>query len=226
MEERIRQMANVVVNPTRMELTRLKKKLVTASRGHKLLKDKRDELMRQFLDMARENMELRKKVEAGIKAANTNFVIAKAGMNEQTLSTALMAPKQEVRVALGDRNVMSVDIPVYDYKTKSANSNDIYSYGFAFTSSDLDGAVKSLADILPDMLKLAETEKACQLMAAEIEKTRRRVNALEHVTIPEAQETIKYITMKLDENERSSQIRLMKVKDMMLEEAHHYSERA
>ena len=217
-------MANVVVNPTRMELTRLKKKLVTASRGHKLLKDKRDELMRQFLDMARENMELRKKVEAGIKAANTNFVLAKAGMNEQTLSTALMAPKQEVRVALGDRNVMSVDIPVYDYKTKSANSNDIYSYGFAFTSGELDDAVKSLSDILPDMLRLAEVEKSCQMLAAEIEKTRRRVNALEHVIIPETREGIKYISMKLDENERSTQVRLMKVKDMMLEEAHHYKE--
>ena len=217
-------MANAVVNPTRMELTRLKKKLVTASRGHKLLKDKRDELMRQFLDMARENMELRKKVEAGIKAANTNFVIAKAGMNEQTLSTALMAPKQEVRVALGDRNVMSVDIPVYDYKTKSANSNDIYSYGFAFTSGELDDAVKSLSDILPDMLRLAEVEKSCQMLAAEIEKTRRRVNALEHVIIPETREGIKYISMKLDENERSTQVRLMKVKDMMLEEAHHYKE--
>lgn len=217
-------MANVVVNPTRMELTRLKKKLVTASRGHKLLKDKRDELMRQFLDMARENMELRKNVEAGIKAANTNFVIAKAGMNEQTLSTALMAPKQEVRIALGDRNVMSVDIPVYDYKTKSANSNDIYSYGFAFTSGELDDAVKSLSDILPDMLRLAEVEKSCQMLAAEIEKTRRRVNALEHVIIPETREGIKYISMKLDENERSTQVRLMKVKDMMLEEAHHYKE--
>ena len=217
-------MANVVVNPTRMELTRLKKKLVTASRGHKLLKDKRDELMRQFLDMARENMELRKKVEDGIKAANTNFVIAKAVMNEQTLSTALMAPKQEVRIALGDRNVMSVDIPVYDYKTKSANSNDIYSYGFAFTSGELDDAVKSLSDILPDMLRLAEVEKSCQMLAAEIEKTRRRVNALEHVIIPETREGIKYISMKLDENERSTQVRLMKVKDMMLEEAHHYKE--
>ena len=217
-------MANVVVNPTRMELTRLKKKLVTASRGHKLLKDKRDELMRQFLDMARENMELRKKVEAGIKAANTNFVIAKAGMNEQTLSTALMAPKQEVRITLSDRNVMSVDIPVYDYKTKSANSNDIYSYGFSFTSGELDDAVKSLSDILPDMLRLAEVEKSCQMLAAEIEKTRRRVNALEHVIIPETREGIKYISMKLDENERSTQVRLMKVKDMMLEEAHHYKE--
>lgn len=207
-----------------MELTRLKKKLVTASRGHKLLKDKRDELMRQFLDMARENMELRMKVEAGIKAANTGFVIAKAGMNEQTLSTALMAPKQEVRIALSDRNVMSVDIPVYDYKMKSANSNDIYSYGFAFTSGELDDAVKSLSDILPDMLRLAEVEKSCQMLAAEIEKTRRRVNALEHVIIPETREGIKYISMKLDENERSTQVRLMKVKDMMLEEAHHYKE--
>ena len=145
-------------------------------------------------------------------------------MNEQTLSTALMAPKQEVRIALGDRNVMSVDIPVYDYKTKSANSNDIYSYGFAFTSGELDAAVKSLSDILPDMLRLAEVEKSCQMLAAEIEKTRRRVNALEHVIIPETREGIKYISMKLEENERSTQVRLMKVKDMMLEEAHHYKE--
>ncbi len=135
-----------------------------------------------------------------------------------------MAPKQEVRIALGDRNVMSVDIPVYDYKTKSANSNDIYSYGFAFTSGELDDAVKSLSDILPDMLRLAEVEKSCQMLAAEIEKTRRRVNALEHVIIPETREGIKYISMKLDENERSTQVRLMKVKDMMLEEAHHYKE--
>ena len=213
-------MASTQVTPTRMELTRTKKKLVTAIKGHKLLKDKRDELMRQFLDLVKVNMELREKVEAGIRSANKNFVIAKAGMDEATLNTALMAPKQEV-----DLEVMSVDIPAFETKTRTADANDIYSYGFAFTSSDLDGAVKSLADILPDMLKLAETEKACQLMAAEIEKTRRRVNALEHVIIPEAQKNIKYITMKLDENERSTQIRLMKVKDMMLEDAHHYKER-
>ena len=211
-------MASTQITPTRMELTRTKKKLATARRGHKLLKDKRDELMRQFLELAKENMALREKVEAGILSANKNFVIAKAGMDEATLNTALMAPKQEVSLGVGKKNVMSVNIPVFETKTRTADANDIYSYGFAFTSSDLDGAVKSLADILPDMLKLAET--------AEIEKTRRRVNALEHVIIPEAQETIKYITMKLDENERSSQIRLMKVKDMMLEEAHHYSERA
>ena len=218
-------MASTQVNPTRMELTKQKKKLVTAIKGHKLLKDKRDELMRQFLDLARENMALRLKVEEGIKEANKNFVIAKAGMSEQTLNTALMAPKQEVYLDTGKRNVMSVDIPVFQSQTRTADANDIYSYGFAFTSGDLDGAVKSLADILPDMLKLAEIEKSCQLMASEIEKTRRRVNALEHVIIPETQQNIKYITMKLDESERSTQIRLMKVKDMMLEEAHHYKEK-
>ena len=217
-------MAQAQVNPTRMELTRLKKKLTTAVRGHKLLKDKRDELMRQFLDLVRENMALRQKVEDGIRSANLNFVIARAGMSGETLRTALMMPKQSVELRVGEKNVMSVDIPVFETKTRTADANDIYSYGFAFTSSDLDGAVKSLADILPDMLKLAETEKACQLMASEIEKTRRRVNALEHVIIPETRENIRYITMKLDENERSSQIRLMKVKDMMLEEAHHYKE--
>ena len=203
-------MASTQVTPTRMELTRLKKKLVTAVKGHKLLKDKRDELMRQFLDLVRENMALRQKVEAGILSANKNFVIARAGMSEQILNTALMAPKQEVFLEADKRNVMSVDIPVFKTSTRTADANDIYSYGFAFTSGDLDGAVKSLADILPDMLKLAEVEKSCQLMASEIEKTR---------------QNIKYITMKLDENERSTQIRLMKVKDMMLEEAHHYKEK-
>ncbi len=218
-------MASTQVIPTRMELTRLKKKLTTAVRGHKLLKDKRDELMRQFMDLVRENMDLRLKVEEGIRAANTNFVIAKSAMSEQILHTALMAPKQSVWLEVGTKNVMSVDIPVLEYKTRTADENDIYSYGFAYTSSDLDSAVKSLADILPDMLKLAETEKACQLMSIEIEKTRRRVNALEHVIIPETQESIKYITMKLDENERSTQIRLMKVKDMVLEDAHGYSKK-
>ena len=207
-------MAAKHVNPTRMELTRLKKKLTTAVRGHKLLKDKRDELMRQFLELVRENKALREKVEAGIAAANQNFVLARSGMTDEALNVALMAPKQEVYLESETRNVMSVEIPVFHYKTRTSDANDIYSYGFAFTSSDLDDAVKSLADLLPDMLRLAE-----------IEKTRRRVNALEHVMIPETRENIRYITMKLDENERSSQVRLMKVKDMMLEEAHHYSAR-
>ena len=218
-------MAKQQVNPTRMELTRLKRKLATTTRGHKLLKDKRDELMRQFLDLVRENKALREKVEAGIAAANKNFVFARAGMADEVLNVAMMAPMQEVYLETSHRNVMSVDIPVFEYKTRTSDANNIYSYGYAFTSSDLDDAVKSLADILPDMLRLAECEKSCQLMAAEIEKTRRRVNALEHVMIPETQENIKYITMKLDESERSTQIRLMKVKDMLLEQAHHYKER-
>lgn len=217
-------MAKAQINPTRMELTRLKKKLTTAVRGHKLLKDKRDELMRQFLDLVRENKMLREKVEAMITASNKNFVLARAGMEDEVLNVALMAPRQEVYLEAKSKNVMSVEIPVFEYKTKTPDANDIYPYGYAFTSGDLDTAVKSLQDILPDMLRLAECEKACQLMALEIEKTRRRVNALEHVMIPEMKDTIKYIKMKLDENERSTQIRLMKVKDMMLEQAHHYSE--
>lgn len=215
-------MANKTVNPTRMELTRLKKKLVTAVRGHKLLKDKRDELMRQFLDMVRENKELREKVEKSIEEANKNFVLARASMSDEALNAALLAPKQEVSVEVDTKNVMSVDIPVFNTKTRTSDENDIYSFGFAFTSSDLDDAVKSLAGVLPDLLRLAECEKSCALLASEIEKTRRRVNALEHVMIPETQESIKYITMKLDENERSTQIRLMKVKDMMLKQAHGY----
>lgn len=218
-------MAVKQVNPTRMELTRQKKKLATATRGHKLLKDKRDELMRRFLEMVRENKALREKVEAGIYAANQNFVLARAGMSDEVLNVALLMPKQEVYLETATKNVMSVEIPVFEYKTKTSNPSDIYSYGYAFTSGDLDDSVYKLSSILPDLLKLAEVEKSCQLIAAEIEKTRRRVNALEHVMIPRAQNNIKYIKMKLDEAERSSQTRLMKVKDMMLEEAHHYSER-
>lgn len=207
-----------------MELTRLKKKLVTATRGHKLLKDKRDELMRQFLELVRENKTLRETVEAGIAAANKNFVLARAGMDDEVLNVAMMAPMQEVYLEASERNVMSVEIPVFEYKTRSGDENNIYSYGFAFTSSDLDGAIKSLSDILPDLLRLAEVEKSCQLMAAEIEKTRRRVNALEYVMIPEMEKNIKYISMKLEENDRATKVRLMKVKDMVLKDAHEFED--
>lgn len=211
-------MATSGVNPTRMELTRLKKKLVTAIRGHKLLKDKRDELMRQFLDLVKVNKSLREKVEKGIDKANKNFVLARAGISDEVLGVSVMAPGQEISVNIGSKNIMSVDIPVYSIKTRTADMNDMFSYGFAFTSQDLDDAVKSLSEVFDDMLKLAECEKSCMLMASEIEKTRRRVNALEHVMIPDTREKIKYITMKLDENERSTQVRLMKVKDMMIKD--------
>ena len=215
-------MALANVNPTRMELTRLKKKLATARRGHKLLKDKRDELMRQFLEAVRRNQALRGQVERAIGEANGRFALARAGMSDEAVRVAFMAPKQEIALELSTRNIMSVDVPVYRSSTRTSEAGDIYSYGFAFTSFELDEGVASLAQALPDMLKLAESEKSCQLMAAEIEKTRRRVNALEHVLIPQMQESIRFITMKLDENERSTQSRLMKVKDMMLEQAHHY----
>ena len=211
------------VNPTRMELTRLKKKLATATRGHKLLKDKRDELMRQFLDRVRENMALRQKVEQGLKAANQEFMLARASMQDAALNTALLAPKQRVSLECEVENVMSVEVPKFTFHTRTPPAGDMFPYGFAFTSSDLDGAIQALAiGSVPRHAGACRKEKACQLMAAEIEKTRRRVNALEHVMIPQLQETIRYISMKLDENERSTQVRLMKVKDMMLQQAHGY----
>lgn len=209
-----------------MELTRIKRKLKTARRGHKLLKDKRDELMRQFLELARATMELRERVERGIGEANTNFALAGAVMSEEAVRVAFMKPRQEISLELKTRNVMSVDVPVYRAETRTGDAGDIYSYGYAFTSAELDDAVRGLGELLPDMLKLAESEKSCQLMAAEIEKTRRRVNALEHVLIPQMETNIRFITMKLDETERSAQTRLMKVKDMMLEQTHHYKEKA
>lgn len=215
-------MAGKTINPTRMELTRTKKKLMTARRGHKLLKDKRDELMRRFLEQAKQNMELRNKVEQGIREANANFALASAVMSDEAVRVAFMKPKQELRLEVERKNIMSVEVPRYRAGTRTSDENDMYSYGFAFTSADLDDAVKELSELLPDLLRLAESEKSCQLMSAEIEKTRRRVNALEHVLMPQMEATIRFITMKLDENERSAQTRLMKVKDMMLEQKYHY----
>lgn len=207
-----------------MELTRLKRKLVTAIRGHKLLKDKLDELMRQFLQLVQVDRSLRETVERGLNAAAGNFMLAKASMRDPVLNTALLVPSQEITIEASRKNIMSVRVPQFTVNTRIHDENNIYSYGLGFTSGDLDHAVKSISDILPDMLKLAEVEKTCQLMAVEIEKTRRRVNALESVMIPEMRETIKFIAMKLDENERSTQVRLMKVKDMILEAAHNYSQ--
>ncbi|MBQ7399616.1 MAG: V-type ATP synthase subunit D [Clostridia bacterium] len=209
-------MAVMNVNPTRMELTNLKRKLTTARRGHKLLKDKRDELMRRFLDMVRENKQLRRKVEVAILEANKHISVARSVMSGEALDVALMLPKMELSLEVSSKNVMSVNIPVFDVQMRSDNKADAYSYGFAYTSGDLDEAVENLSEVFVMMVRLAEIEKSCQMMSAEIEKTRRRVNALEHVLIPQYIDTIKYITMKLDENERSTTTRLMKVKDMMI----------
>ena len=176
----------------------------------------------EFLDMVRENKELRIEVEQGIERANTAMSVARCVMSDKSIDVALMLPRQEMSLEVSEKNVMSVMIPVFDVKFKTADENDIYSYGFAETSGDLDDAVKALSDIMPKLIRLAELEKSCRLLADEIEKTRRRVNALEHVMIPQYEETIKFIAMKLDENERSTTTRLMKVKDMMLAQAHHY----
>ena len=212
------------VNPTRMQMTKLKRQLQTAKRGHKMLKDKRDELMRRFIELVQENKRLREKVEAELEICNAHFVNASAVMNKKSLDSAMMSSKQQTGIEIGTRNIMSVDVPVFTAVSGSSDKGDIYPYGFAFTSFELDDAVEALEQLLPDMIRLAEIEKSCELMSAEIERTRRRVNSLEHVLIPRYEATIKYISMKLEENDRSSRTRLMKVKDMLLEKAHHYSE--
>ena len=212
-------MPAINVNPTRQELTRLKTRLKTSIRGHKLLKDKRDELMKQFMDVVRENRALRKKVEEGLMKAHSSFTVASALMSSEMLEQSLLYPKQSVELDMTFENVMSVDVPRYQFHTASQEPGEIYPYAFAQTSGELDDAVDAMAQVFQDMLKLAEVEKTSQLLAEEIEKTRRRVNALEYVKIPEMQQNIKYITMKLDENERANTIRLMKVKDLILKEA-------
>lgn len=211
-------MAKLNVNPTRMEMTRLKKQLKTATRGHKLLKDKLDELMKQFLEIVKENKRLREEAEKALENAYKNFIIARAVMSQEFLGEALMMPKQAVAVDVSQKNIMSVNVPVFDFKTEN-NQSDIYPYGLAFTSGELDSAMESFSDAMQPLLRLAESEKSAQLLAQEIEKTRRRVNALENVMIPNYQETIKYITMKLEENDRANTTRLMKVKDMVLKKA-------
>jgi len=215
-------MATTTISPTRMELMRLKGRLRTAARGHKLLKDKRDELMRQFMDVVKRNRELRARVENGLKDANTAIAAASSVMSPQVMEQALLNPKQSVELDMTFNNVMSVKVPVYEFHTKADDPSDICPYGFVQTSGELDDALSALSDVFKDMLELAQVEKTMQLMADEIEKTRRRVNALEHVMIPDLQKNIRYISMKLEENDLSTKIRLMKVKEMVLKDAHNF----
>ena len=219
-------MASKTINPTRMELNRLKGRLKTATRGHKLLKDKRDELMKQFLDIVRRNRALRSKVEQGLERANAAFTVASALMSPEMLEQALLYPKQSVKLEMSFRNIMSVNVPQYQFHTRNEDPSEIYPYGFAQTSGELDAALEELANVFHDMLELAEVEKTMQLLAEDIEKTRRRVNALEYVMIPQFQEKIRYISMKLEENERGNITRLMKVKEMVLQEAHEFKQPA
>ena len=204
-------MARMNVNPTRMELTRLKKRLQTATRGHKLLKDKRDEMMRRFVLLVKENARLRQSVETQLGGVLGEFAMVSGVMSREMLEGALMYPTRTVEIEVGSANIMSVDVPKFQTKI----SEPVFSYGLAQTSAQLDGTIESLSGVLPELIRLAEIEKTCNMLADEIEKTRRRVNALEYVMIPDLTETIRFITMKLDENERSSLTRLMKVKDMI-----------
>ena len=205
-----------------MVLNQLKGRLKTARRGHKLLKDKRDELMRQFMDVVKRNKELRIKVEQGLTAAFASLQVASAIMSPEMLEQALLYPRQSVELGMTFKNIMSVNVPRYSFKTKSNDPAEVYPYGFAQTSGELDDALEKLAKVFEDMLELAQVEKTMQLLAEEIEKTRRRVNALEYVMIPDLEKNIKYITMKLEENENSTKVRLLKVKEMVLQDAHHY----
>lgn len=216
-------MASTTVTPTRMVLNQLKGRLKTATRGHKLLKDKRDELMRQFMSVVRRNQQLRIRVEEGLTNAFSALAVASAIMSPEMLEQALLYPRQNVELSRTYKNIMSVNVPVYKFKTKSTDPSEIYPYGFAQTSGELDDALSALSKVFEDMLELAQIEKTTQLLAQEIEKTRRRVNALEYVMIPDMQTNIKYISMKLEENDLSTKVRLMKVKDMVLKKAHNFS---
>ena len=216
-------MAGTAVTPTRMVLNQLKGRLKTARRGHKLLKDKRDELMRQFMDVVKENKVLRDRVETGLTGAFASLQVASAIMSPEMLEQALLYPRQSVELDMKFKNIMSVNVPVYSFTTKNNDPSEIYPYGFAQTSGELDDALEQMAKVFEDMLKLAQVEKTMQLLAEEIEKTRRRVNALEYVMIPELEQNIKYVTMKLEENENATKVRLLKVKEMVLQDAHHYA---
>ena len=205
-----------------MVLNQLKGRLKTARRGHKLLKDKRDELMRQFMDVVKLNKQLRTRVEEGLTGAFASLQVASSIMSPEMLEQALLYPRQSVKLGMDFKNIMSVNVPVYSFHTKNNDPSEVYPYGFAQTSGELDDALEKMAKVFEDMLELAQVEKTMQLLAEEIEKTRRRVNALEYVMIPELEENIKYISMKLEENENSTKVRLLKVKEMVLQDAHKY----
>ena len=215
-------MASTTITPTRMVLKQLKGRLKTARRGHKLMKDKRDELMRRFLEIVRVNKELRERVEEGLTNAFAAQQVASSVMSPEMLEQALLYPRQSVELDMKFKNIMSVNVPEYSFRTKNNDPSEIYPYGFAQTSGELDDALDALAKVFQDMLELAQVEKTMQLLAEEIEKTRRRVNALEYVMIPELEENIKYISMKLEENENATKVRLLKVKEMVLQNAHNF----
>jgi V/A-type H+-transporting ATPase subunit D len=199
------------VNPTRMELLKLRKRVKTARRGYKLLKEKRDGLMKQFMAIIKEARSLREKTEENLPSAFKSFLFAAADMRPEVLEEALAFPSQKVSLETGIKNVMSVNVPEFKFVQKG----DFLCYGLTSTSSQLDDSLETFSQILADMIKLAEIEHTASLLAAEIEKTRRRVNALEYVLIPNLEETVKFITLKLDEQERASITSLMRIKELV-----------
>ena len=210
-------MAELRVNPTRMEMKRIQTRYQTARKGHKLLKDKRDELMKQFLEVVREDKALRARVEESLATVYQSFTIASAVSSPKMLEEALICPKKECDLTVDYQNMMSVTVPKFSMRVLAEGNSDSYNYGLAFTSGELDSSLRELSGIMEDLLRMAELEKTAQLLAEEIERTRRRVNALEYILMPQYLATIKSIKMKLDENERGNTTRVMKVKDMMLQ---------
>jgi len=206
-------MARMNVNPTRMELSRLKARLKTAVRGHKLLKDKSDEMVRRFLSYIRENKKLRSELEKELIEAQRGFMLARAGADDAVIMEAIAMPSVELSLTTSFQNVMSVEVPVITLD--AVDRKEQYPYSFISVPQGLDESIVTMTALVEKLVKLAEVEKTCNMLADEIEKNRRRVNALEYVMIPDIEETIKYISMKLDENERSNTIRLMKVKSMI-----------
>ncbi len=201
------------INPTRMELTKTKRQLATAERGHKLLKDKQDEMVRQFIGLINKNRALRLEIENEMANISHIFQTARLKTSYEGIMEALAVPTSKIDLSLSQRTIMNIDVPKLDYAPQEKID---LTYGFAFTPGELDQSVLRLSKLLPKLIELAETEKACDMLAVEIEKTRRRVNAIEYVMIPNMRETIHYISMKLEDNERSNIIRLMKSKDIIL----------
>ncbi len=198
-------------NATRMELLRLKKRIVIARRGHKLLKDKQDELMRQFMDMIKGYKELRQQVEEKLASAFHFFILGRAVTKKEYLEESFLSGMEPLEIEVSLYGIMNIKVPRLDMKSIP----DPCIYGFTNIPVDIDISLALLSETLPLMIKLAQTEKCIELLAEEIEKTRRRVNALEYVLIPNLQDTIKHIAMRLSEMERSNLTRLMKIKDIV-----------
>jgi V/A-type H+-transporting ATPase subunit D len=205
-------MAILKVNPTRVSLLRLKKELKTAKKGHKLLKDKRDGLVKKFMGVIYETKALREKVEVSLGSAFDSYGRATSMNSEAALNTALMVPNAKIDLGVKINSVMSVKIPEFTIEKEGS----AFSYGMLETSGDLDNAIVKFDEVFVDILKLAELEKTAENLAEEIEKTRRRVSALENVRIPNLQDTIKFITMQLDERNRDAVVSTMRVKAMIL----------